>query len=182
MLREMIAKGFGVGAVVGCIAAILYGCTFITISVFPSVVFSGQSLDQYSSFIGFGMFFTVLALMPSASIGAITGIVFGLLFQKFRAHKNVYVTVSGALSTLAFIVVIVLNWKNLHLDQIDVFYPPIEDWQVLSYSILVWGYLLPGILYCLISFFVSAYLFDKFKQIELSYQVLSEDNVNSSSA
>ena len=164
MQRKFIVKGYDVGTVVGCITGILY--------VWMIAIMLIHTADLFVHF-GLGLLFSILALFPSGVIGAITGIVFGYLFQKFRTRKNLYIAVCGSLSTLAFIIslaiIVPLNWKqNLHLDNPDILFPLLC--------------VLPGILYIFISFFASRYLFNKFKLIELEYRALLEKHADSASA
>jgi hypothetical protein len=177
MRKKIVLKGALVGAGVGCVTATLYlwVMTAVGYSTTPPSI-----LEQFR----FALWCSTFTVLPSVLIGALTGSVFGFLFLKFRIRKKLYIAVCTLFCALtvasSLAVILALNWKNFHLDQIDIF--PAPDSGSLLYGIFLGVCVVPGILYCLISLFVSAYLFDQFKQIELSYQVLPEENVIPTSA
>jgi integral membrane sensor domain MASE1 len=158
MGKKIVLKGARIGAIVGYIAAML-------------LVWSFSLLDPTYFSINNTLVLSSVAALIAALIGAITGVILGILFQKFNSDKNLYTFVCVSLSMLAVIsslgLIMSSDWKYFS----KVPQPDSDSLVYAGFLILCAG---PGILYSFLTFFVSRYLFNQFKRIELAYQVPSE--------
>jgi hypothetical protein len=169
MLKKIVLEGVRIGVIVGCITAVLYAWPAALIFLlFRALDFS--ILDVFL----LGLLLGVLFLIPAALIGTIAGSVFGLLFQKLCDRKNLYIAACVCFCVItftgAFSIFLIMFWENLFpVAKNSLYYA--QGSLSLTYGLLVSLGVVPGILYCVMSYPMSRYVFGKFQQIKLEHQL-----------